>query len=101
MSSLKSKEAKSPRGTSGAHLSSPTRVVIIASRVNTPPPEQPKVVPAWPAELGPRPALHIARTGASQGFPRAAAPMGVFSRGTARISGSLSCGAREVRSPCA
>ena len=55
MSSLKSKEAKSPRGTSGAHLSSPTRVVIIASRVNTPPPEQPKVVPAWPAELGPRP----------------------------------------------
>ena len=27
--------------------------------------------------------------------------MGVFSRGTTRISGSLSCGAREVRSPCA
>ena len=25
----------------------------------------------------------------------------VFSRGTTRISGSLSCGAREVRSPCA
>ena len=24
--------------------------------------------------------LHIARTGASQGFPRAAAPVGVFSR---------------------
>ena len=43
----------------------------------------------------------LARTGASQGFPRAAAPMGVFSRGTTRISGSLSCGAREVRSPCA
>ena len=40
-------------------------------------------------------------TGASQGFPRAAAPVGVFSRGTTRISGSLSCGAREVRSPCA
>ena len=38
--------------------------------------------------------------GASQGFPRAAAPVGVFSRGTTRISGSLSCGAREVRSPC-
>ena len=37
----------------------------------------------------------------SQGFPRAAAPVGVFSRGTMRISGSLSCGAREVRSPCA
>ena len=32
------------------------------------------------------------RTGASQGFPRAAAPVGVFSRGTTRISGSLSCG---------
>ena len=30
-----------------------------------------------------------------------AAPVGVFSRGTTRISGSLSCGAREVRSPCA
>ena len=36
-----------------------------------------------------------------QGFPRAAAPVEVFSRGTTRISGSLSCGAREVRSPCA
>ena len=34
-------------------------------------------------------------------FPRAAAPVGVFSQGTTRISGSLSCGAREVRSPCA
>ena len=43
----------------------------------------------------------LARTGASQGFPRAAAPMGFFSRSTTRISGSLSCGAREVRSPCA
>ena len=43
----------------------------------------------------------LARTGASQGFPRAAAPVGVVSRGTTRISGSLSCGAREVRSPCA
>ena len=39
-------------------------------------------------------------TEASQGFPRAAAPVGVFSRGTTRMSGSLSCGAREVRSPC-
>ena len=29
--------------------------------------------------------------GASQGFPRAAAPVGIFSRGTTRISGSLSC----------
>ena len=35
----------------------------------------------------------LARTGAPQGFPRAAAPVGVFSRGTTRISGSLSCGA--------
>ena len=43
----------------------------------------------------------LARTGASQGFPRAAAPVGVFSRGTTRISGSHSCGAREDRSPCA
>ena len=37
----------------------------------------------------------------SQGFPQAVAPLGVFSLGTTRISGSLSCGAREVRSPCA
>ena len=32
---------------------------------------------------------------------RAAAPVGVFSRGKTRISGSLSCGTREVRSLCA
>ena len=44
---------------------------------------------------------HLAMTGASHGFPQAAAPMGVFSRGTMRTSGSLSCGARQVRSPCA
>ena len=31
----------------------------------------------------------LARTGASQGFPRAAAPVRVFSRGTTKISGSL------------
>ena len=31
------------------------------------------------------------RTGASQGFPRAAAPLGVFSQGTTRTSGSPSC----------
>ena len=43
----------------------------------------------------------LARTGTSQGFPRAAAPVEIFSRGTTRISGSLSCSAREVRSPCA
>ena len=30
----------------------------------------------------------LARTGASQGFPRAAAPVGVFSQGTTRISGA-------------
>ena len=41
----------------------------------------------------------LSRTGASQGFPRAATPMGVFSRGTTRISGSLSCGAR-ASGPC-
>ena len=39
--------------------------------------------------------------GGSHVFPQAAAPVGVFSRGTTRTSGSLSCGAREVRSPCA
>ena len=44
---------------------------------------------------------HLAMTGASHGFPQPAAPMGVFSRGTMRTSGSLSCGARQVRSPCA
>ena len=38
--------------------------------------------------------------GTSQGFPRAVTPVGVFSRGTTRISGSLSCGSREVMSPC-
>ena len=42
----------------------------------------------------------LTRTGASQGFPRAAVPVEIFSRGTTRISGRLSCGAREVRSPC-
>ena len=44
---------------------------------------------------------HLTMTGASHGFPQAAAPVGVFSRGTTRISGSLSCGAREARSACA
>ena len=37
---------------------------------------------------------HLSRMRTSQGFPRAAAHMGVFSRGTTRISGSLSCVAR-------
>ena len=32
--------------------------------------------------------LHIARTRASQGFPRAAAPVGVFSRGTQGSQGA-------------
>ena len=53
-----------------------------------------------PADAG-KEGPQLASTGPSQGFPRAAAPVGVFSRGTTRISGSLSCGAREVRSPCA
>ena len=43
----------------------------------------------------------LVRTGASHGFPQAAAPVGVFSRGMTRTSGSLSCGARELMSPCA
>ena len=43
---------------------------------------------------------HLSMMGASQGFPLAAPPVGVFSLGTTRITGSLSCGAREVRSPC-
>ena len=34
---------------------------------------------SWPA---------VIHAGASQGFPRAAAPVGVFSRGTTRISGA-------------
>ena len=44
---------------------------------------------------------HFAMTGASRGFSRAAAPMSGFSRGMTGTSGSLSCGAREVRCPCA
>ena len=38
---------------------------------------------------------------ASRGFSRAAAPVWGFSRGMTGSSGSLSCGAREVKSPCA
>ena len=44
---------------------------------------------------------HLAMTGASRGFSRAAAPVWSFSQSTSESSGSLSCGAREVRSPCA
>ena len=44
---------------------------------------------------------HLAMTGAYGGFSRAAASVWGFSRGTTGSSGSLSYGAREVRSPCA
>ena len=43
---------------------------------------------------------HLAMTEGSCGFSRAAAPVWGFTRGTTGSSGSLSCGAREVRSPC-
>ena len=42
----------------------------------------------------------LAMTGASRGFSPAAAPVSDFSRGTTGSSESLSCGARDVRSPC-
>ena len=41
--------------------------------------------------------LHVAKTGASRGFSLSAAPVWGFSRGMKGSSGSLSCGAREVR----
>ena len=44
---------------------------------------------------------NLAMTVASRGFSRAAAPVWGFSRGMMGSSGSLSCGAREVRCPCA
>ena len=44
---------------------------------------------------------NLAMTVASRGFSRAAAPVWGFSRGMTGSSGSLSCGAREVRCPCA
>ena len=44
---------------------------------------------------------HVVKTGASRRFSRAAASLWGFSRGTTGSSGSLSYGAREVRSPCA
>ena len=40
---------------------------------------------------------HVAKTGASRGFSLSAAPVWGFSRGMTGSSGSLSCGAREVR----
>ena len=42
---------------------------------------------------------HLAMTGSSLGFSRAEAPGWVFPRCSTGSSGSLSCGAREVRSP--
>ena len=44
---------------------------------------------------------HLAMTGAYGEFSQAAASVWGFSRGTTGSSGSLSYGAREVRSPCA
>ena len=46
-------------------------------------------------------APHLAMTEGSCGFSPAAAPVWGFTRGMTGSSGSLSCGAREVRSPCA
>ena len=52
---------------------------------------------SWPCrKKGP----HLVMTGASRGFSPAAAPVSDFSRGTTGSSESLSCGARDVRSPC-
>ena len=53
--------------------------------------------PGHAGKEGPR----LAMTGAYGGFSRAAASVWGFSRGTTGSSGSLSYGAREVRSPCA
>ena len=44
---------------------------------------------------------HLAMTGASCWFSRAGEPVWDFSRGMTGSSGSLSCGARKVRSPWA
>ena len=44
--------------------------------------------------------LHLVMTEASRGFSRAGEPVWDFSRGVTGSSGSLSCGAREVKSPC-
>ena len=44
--------------------------------------------------------LHLAMTEASRGFSGAGEPVWDFSRGMTGSSGSLSCGAREVKSPC-
>ena len=44
---------------------------------------------------------HLPMTGASRRFSRAVAPVWIFTLCTTGSSGSLSCGAREVRFPCA
>ena len=44
---------------------------------------------------------HLTMTGASRRFSRPGAPVWDFSRGMTGSSGSLSCGTREVKSPCA
>ena len=44
---------------------------------------------------------HLAIMGASRVFSRAGVPVWDFSRGMTGSSGNLSCGAREVKSPCA
>ena len=44
--------------------------------------------------------LHLAMTEASRVFSGAGDPVWDFSRGMTWSSGSLSCGAREVKSPC-
>ena len=43
----------------------------------------------------------LTMTEASRGFSGAGEPVWDFSRGMSGSSGSLSCGAREVRCPCA
>ena len=43
---------------------------------------------------------YLAMTVESRGFSGAVGPVWGFSRGTMGSSGSLSCGAREIRSPC-
>ena len=54
----------------------------------------------WPLGHAGDEGPHLAMTGESRGGSRAAAPGRGFSRGTTARSVSLSCGAREVGSPC-
>ena len=55
----------------------------------------------WSPDHAGKSCPHLAMTGVSHVFPRAAAPVWVSSQGTMRSSWSLSCSARLVRSPCA